>query len=69
MEIDLLAVVETKGFCIQRHKPELKIFAVPKNGSAEFEIDDLYWFEEQMIHNFVDTCNAYRFRFEVDYHL
>ena len=69
MEIDMVTVVEIEGFCIQRPKPELKIFAIPKDGSAEFEINDLYWFEEQMIHDFVDTYNDYRFRFEIDYHL
>jgi len=69
MKIDVIAVVETEGFCIKRPKPELKIFAMPKDGSAEFEITDLYWFEEQMIHDFTDPYNAYKFRFEVDYHL
>lgn len=47
------------------NKTEIKIFAIPKDGSPEYEIDDLYWFEEQMIHTFDDAYNSCEFRIEV----
>ena len=52
-----------KGWCRM-----LRIYATGSDG-IEFEITDLYWFEENFVHNFSDErsfCDRYKFRFEWD---
>ena len=43
-----------------------RLFAINKNTGEEFPIDDLYWFEENGVHDFAgDGHNAiYSFRIE-----
>jgi hypothetical protein len=44
----------------------MKIIAIDKDGE-EREIDDLYWFKEQMVHSFAEgNMFDYKFRFVVE---
>lgn len=69
--VDITKIIFIEPGRIQHMEPttigcNIKIFAVDKNGNR-FEIDDLYWFEENYIHNFSDKSHkGYTFELVIE---